>query len=218
MKTFNCGGTLGDAFIAVCYLYGVSAQEKIKIRHWNPHSYWDKKIVEIYSLLPNAEVVFIPKEDKSGRQAWTQMVEKSVGGFTPFPEFELPSYDGLPSKYIILAPRSGKPTEPTRVMKEKEVRRQIAEHNLPVVMLGDGVEADGVVDLRGKTTIKEALFIISKAQKFIGFQGLLSYMALSQKIPSVVYTQSEREYLAFRRRLMRKWMPYCLDILLRDGS
>ena len=85
-------------------------------------------------------------------------------------------------------------------------------------MLGDGLDGVGnVIDLRGKTSIKEALGVIAHSKRFIGFQGLLAYMALSHKVTSRVYTQSEGEYLAFRRRLMRQWVQYCEGVFDRNG-
>ena len=55
MKEYFVEGTLGDAFTVVCKLWKVRDQ-KIKIFHYTVHKHWYNEIIEIYSLLPKAEV------------------------------------------------------------------------------------------------------------------------------------------------------------------
>lgn len=107
-------------------------------------------------------------------------------------------------------------------MSKKEVERALGELGSPVVMIGTkNPKVDEVVDLTGKTTILEALSIISRAKDFSGFQGMLALMALSQKVPAYVYVNGKGEHNAFTNRMMPQWAEYCLDIRNkggRDGS
>ena len=66
-----------------------------------------------------------------------------------------------------------------------------------------------LLNLVGKTSLLEAMGIVSGATGFIGIQGLMAFVALSQKVSSVVYTQTLGHTGAFYGRLFPQWIGYC---------
>jgi len=214
---------MGDAYLLVCYMRSWG-DTPVEVHHATAREALHHMIREIYSLLPNIKLKIVPHGTKvkpfMGPGA-AQILRRETNrpNFTPFPDWNLPIYPGLPKKYSVLAPISGKPWEKNRSMPQREIDRALKELKEPVVMIGTkNPKVNGVVDLSGKTTIPEALSIISGASAFSGFQGMLAYMALSQKVPSYVYVNGEGQYLSFRGRMMRKWVKYCLDIRDRNGK
>jgi len=222
---------MGDAYMLVCYLNSwgdlpleVYHSTKKKNFHLRP------LIREIYSLLPNVKLKLVEHglggQPSRHTEAWAgpggdQPRRKSTNmdNFTPFPEWCLPVYPGLPKNYSVLAPRSGKPQEKRKSMPLKEIQRAIEEIGHPVVMLGTNTpKVKGVIDLTGKTTIPEAMSIITGAKAFAGFQGMLTYMALSQRVTSYVYVNGTGELNAFRGRMMPEWVEYCQVIRNKTGE
>jgi hypothetical protein len=51
--------------------------------------------------------------------------------------------------------------------------------------------------------------IVSRARGCIGIQGLMVFVALSQKVPSVAYTKTIGHTGAFFGRLFPEWIGYC---------
>ena len=216
---------MGDAYLLVCYLksWGDLPLEVFhSTRNENTHLY--PLIREIYSLLPNVTLSLGPhrraEQPSQNSAMWASPgnVQRNrettnAANFTPFPEWGLPVYPGLPEEYAVLAPRAGKPKQRNKRMSSSEIGKVIGGFDLPVVMIGtDTGKVKGVMDLSGKTTIPEALSIISGASGFAGFQGMLAYMALSQKVPSYVYVTTKGEHNAFCGRILSEWKEYCLDI------
>jgi len=228
MKKIGCGGSMGDAYLITCYLKSWG-DLPLEVYHStrSENDYLRPLIREIYSLLPNVKLKLVTHgtggQPSRHTSSWASPGDPQLdrettnkSNFTPFPEWDLPVYPGLPKGYSVLAPRSGKPREKKKVMSLAERERAIGELGTPVVMLGTNTpEMNGVTNLSGKTTILEALSIISGASSFSGFQGMLAYMALSQKVPSYVYVKGGGEYNAFNGRIMPQWVQYCLDIRIR---
>jgi hypothetical protein len=137
------------------------------------------------------------------------------------PELELE----LPKSYSVLAPQAGgsrENNEPKwrRTILPTEIQRALVELEHPVVLLGDEhcPPVDDTIDLRGKTSLPEAIGIISGAKRFTGLHGVLAYASLSQKVPSCVYVGSNRNYVPLSGRLMKGWVQYCTSVRNREGE
>jgi len=220
MKIINTRGSLGDAYITACCLAGVN--DNLLINHYTKIVAWQPQITDIYSLLPKATVNFV---DKPRFQFIWGTNEAAL--CNPFPDFSLPTPRGfLPEEYNVLVPQSGKPLrfEKGRSMTQEEVNKAIRNSNLPVVVLGvthgrpKTATCKGTINLMDKTTLLEAAAIVSKAKTFIGFQGFLTYVALSYKISSQVYVNGDAEWKAFTSRMFKSWLPYCKSIQMRNGA
>jgi hypothetical protein len=198
--------------------------EDIRVNHFTKIKAWRPLIREIYSLLPNVSVKFISNK---GPFIWRR---KEAARGNPFPEFEFPkSSHPLPEKYTVLAPQSGKPLryERGRTMRQEEVDKALKASPYPVVVLGISQARESVqkeinyhkaLNLIDKTGLLEASGIVQGAESFVGFQGYLAYVALSQRVPSIIYVNGQKEWEAFTIRIFKKWLPYCLEIRMRCGD
>lgn len=193
-------GTLGDTYISICHWLGIS--EKFSVKHYTRYTNWHSEIRDIYSLLPNFVGVTFPK-DRKGRK-WGSpysIINEKIQEFEPFPTFEFPPSDldpGVP--YIALCPKSGRPDQGRRI-PAPELDKIIAKADMPIV-----------TPEIGKTSLLEAMGLVARSHKFYGFQGLMSFVALSHKSQSVVYVGSEREYLDFRCRTARPWIKFLSEV------
>ena len=193
-------GTLGDTYIIICHLLG---QPKFSVEHYTRHTYWQGEIRDIYSLLPNSGSVTFPED--SSERAWYSpysVIDEKVGQFEPFPNFKFPPSKLDPGEpYIALCPRSGRPDQNDRRIPTSAVDKIIAEADMPIV-----------TPEPGKTTLLEAMGLVARSNRFYGFQGLMSYVALSHKSQSVVYVGSEKEWIAFRYRTARAWVEFLDEV------
>ncbi|KKN88902.1 hypothetical protein LCGC14_0245090 [marine sediment metagenome] len=231
MKTFKCRGTLGDSYIVNCVVHGLASREKILIKQCSDYAgnavdHWEPHIRQIYSLMPKIQVEFVNKEEFNSLPSqkfprlWPS-IEKArerEGGMSvmnPHPPFKFPATKQVTGSYIACSPRGGKSNEGHRQVGEDEISSLIEEYkDQQFVLVGDNPEFLGysrhnVTNLIGKTSILEAIGIVSRAKKFIGVQGLMVYVAASSKVPSFVYTKSVGYDKAFRSRLFPEWERYC---------
>jgi hypothetical protein len=209
---------------------------------------WKPTIADIYALVPKIKVTFpvvrygnkpawlalYPRCVTHPRRQGAVCGEDCFFGLTPamdetikesrrrgaptqFPPIKFPATDHqLPDKYKVLVP-----ARRTNALPAPEISKILKKEKLPVVVVGTGkhIRHPNVIDLTGKTKrVSEAMGIVAGAAGFVGCQGLFSFVALSQKVPSVVYIRGEVEYLAFRRRLARKWVRFCLDVRDMRGT
>ena len=124
----------------------------------------------------------------------------------------------LPESYTVLQSSAG--TESTKRRKiGKDNFNSIIGGSNTVVLIGqnDGVIIDNpnVIDLRDRTTIGEAIGIIAGSDKFFGYQGFLSFVALSQRIPSTVFIKSVSDRVAVASRIPEQWKEYCTKKTIR---
>jgi len=207
MLKFSTGGTLGDTYIVVCKLlqYG---DKSIDVFHYTRHKYWYDKIREIYSLLPNITVFTADRRYKKFKNI---PINCHDGKMEFFPNWDIKSKFNIKDPYIVLQPHSGK--EVGGNMKKfnyAKAQKFIDNYKGNVVVLGTNVDYTRLVgceNLIGKTSVKDAMFIISKSVGFIGPEGLLSLVALSQKIKSVVY-YTDRAAISLRI-INTPWEKYC---------
>lgn len=224
----KCRGTLGDSYIANCVIHQAATQGQVHIKQchtfWGePTDDWEQPIRDIYSLLPNITVEFVGREEFESLEVprlWPSIDkarEVNICPMNPHPRFVFPpSSRELPEKYVAFSPRGGKSTEDHRQIGFEEVDRLLRDFpNVTFVMVGHNPEFEdygraNLINLIGQTPILEAMGIVARANRFIGIQGLMAYVALSQKVPSVVYTKSAGYDKAFRVRLMPEWLQACL--------
>ncbi len=222
MRTYGCSGTLGDTYINLCILYHVAKLESIVCRHYTIHIDWHGLIKQIYSLLPNIQVEFIHQRDVVNPRIHSTFTHHEELGTTlsspndwcVFPQFVFPKTNiQLPDKYTVLNLKSGKPNE-NRNIKEDTINGILTTSKEPLVVIGTGnkhknIVAGNVINLVGKTSLLEAMRIVSKADCFIGFQGLMSFVAMSCRIKSEVYVRSESDIHAISIRVPEQWKKYC---------
>lgn len=230
MKTFKCRGTLGDSYIVNCIYHDLMSQEEVLIKQcWDyagtAVDAWTAPILEIYSLMPNVHVEFVNRKEFDSLPAVPRIwpsPERAAKGYkrlmNPHPTFPFPEFSDipdLPEKYVVMSPRGGKASELHRQIGFDEVNSILHSHrNTTFVLVGHNPEFEeyshsNVINLINRTTVLEAMGIVARAPRFIGVQGLMSYVALSQRIPSVVYTKSIGYDKAFRSRLMPEWLELC---------
>lgn len=229
MKTFKCRGTLGDSYIVNCVVHELASREDILIKQCSDYAgnavdHWEPHIRQIYSLMPKIHVEFVNKEEfeslpgQEFPRLWPSIEMASKVGvcvMNPHPTFEFPPTKQATGNYIACSPRGGKANDPYRQVGTDELSSLVEKYeDHQFVLVGDNPEFfdysnPNVINLIGKTSILEAMGIVTRADKFIGVQGLMAYVAASCKVPSFVYTNSGGLDKAFRSRLFPEWENYC---------
>lgn len=212
-------GTLGDAFIQVCKLYNKSKNEKLLFRHFTVHKDVLSGIENVIELLPNTEIEFLDERPDGliiNGDFTNVSTEESEYGFSTnyHPEFDSVMLErfGLPNDYIVIQLAAGAKPSRNREFK-KGVYNTIVHSGINVVLLGKDTtkvaNRPNVFDLRNKTTIKEVVSIIKGAKEFYGCQGLLSFIALSQKVPTSISLLSPSDRKAVENRVLNSpWKKY----------
>lgn len=219
MKTYGCSGTLGDTYVTLCILYRVAKKEPVVCKHYTIHTNWHGLIKQIYSLLPNICVEFINKRDAANPRIYSSFVPHKQFGTTltsqedwcVFPQFVFPKLSGLPERYVVLNPQSGRP-EQGRILIKEIIDETIANSQYPVVVLGTGtiakqVKGSNVLNLTNQTSLLEAMGVVSQAQHVTTFQGIISMVAASQRIKSAVYIRRVGD-THYNERIAPEWTPY----------
>ena len=232
MKIYYTSGTLGDAYVILCKLYREAQKERILVNHYTSIDELRPIIKEIYSLHSNIFVEFrdypTPSLDIVGQyfhhdpesERQRQVIEDGGYNLKPEhnPEFDLESIEhfALPQRYETLQLENGVKSDKMRRLDENMIKVISRRSKLPLVIVGtDSVEyyqmRHLVIDLRGKTSIKEVVSVIKNSVRFYGCLGLLSLVALSQKVPSKLFLpRGYRDKRAFRSRIqpVSQWMRY----------
>lgn len=222
MKNYYTGGTLGDTFIIVCKLYSIAKKERILCRHHTRHESIRPIIREVYSLMSNIEVEFVePDRTRMKIQGWFDPqsckleLEKYGLEVEYYPEFDLAdiAHFNLPKSYNVLQLESGIGNK--RRLSSSIIGRILNDSEFPMVIIGKDFRQipmgrHEIVDRRGDTSIREVITIIKNSKHFYGPQGLLSFMALSQKILSTIYLMSESDIKAVQSRIevIEQWRRY----------
>ena len=239
LQRFKAGGTvsggLGDAYLAMCYLK-LLGSASITVNYRNPHPYYISLVQELFTMMPNVTFKVVPNDEKInpalpklGDSVKLVSYAKNCFGEPGFPKWDIPLRPGLPESYSVLAPQAGRKATGIlgktgksikRSMRPTEMKRALGELEHPVVLLGDNEcpSVSGTVDLRSKTSLVEAIGIISRAKRFTGEHGVLAFASLSQKVPSCLYLQENEEYMPLRGRMMKGWVQYCTDVRSKDGK
>lgn len=222
MRTYSCSGTLGDTYINLCILYNIAMQEVIWCKHYTLMLKWHPLIKQIYSLLPNIHVEFVAKRAILYPRIHSAFSHQKKYGdhlalpeeWCVFPEFVFPKMDiQLSDNYIVINPKSGKPNE-NRRLSEAAINTILKTSKEPVVIIGENKEykdilGKNIINLIGETCLVEAMSIVSKAKHFYGFQGLMSFVAMSHRVKSEVYVKNESDIHAIFARMPQQWEQYC---------
>jgi len=222
MKTYYIGGTLGDSYITLCKLYSIAIKEPIFCKHCRMPQKLELQpaIREIYGLLPNIKVEFLDENPPGlvvhGRfQHKGDEEEKRIYNLEPiyYPEFSLPdiSHLGLPDNYIVIQPISG--VRKNRRLRLEEINEIVKNSSsISVFVEKDKYELNvpNVLNFSGQTSIKEDMSIIRGGQHFYGPQGLLSYVALSLKVPSTIYLSTgwELDHFYGCAEVIEEWSKF----------
>lgn len=194
---FRASGTLGDTYIIACKLMAM-ADMPIVVEHRTKCEYWHSKIKEIYEMVPNVSVEFV-EEDNPELMRISEGVHEEPTNMDYFPKWCLPVKYSFDMDYAVIQAHAGKPKiEDDRLygnsnakwFSPEYIEYIISANDIPIVLLADEEEywnIKGCINLSCQTTIYEALDLISKAKYFVGFEGMLGFMALSQKTSSTLF-------------------------------
>jgi len=199
---FRAEGTLGDIFIISCKLNMLHGN--IKVFHYTRHRYWESEIRETYSLNPHVSVEFTDEPRLDLCEITSDTHEQKMNFF---PDWNLKNDIRIPKPYRVIQPHSGKPHGRNSKHLNRDFLEDIIKRsNKKSVVLGTspiyedlGNNLIKCANLIGKTSIKQAMSIIRNADSFIGPEGLLSFVALSYKIPSIIYYS---DFSALERRVI----------------
>jgi len=210
MTNYKARGTLGDTYIFCCKLKTFTALPTT-IWHHTRHEYWQKEIFEIYKLLPNVKVVFTDYL-ATYREITSDVHEDNM---IWFPTWDWPSINHIAGDYMVIQPESGKPKGYNhKELTIRTIKREIDQANMPVVVLGTSSKfkyIGGDYNLMGMTSVMDAMQITAHAKKFIGPEGLLSFVALSHKVPSTIYYKSGQ---AIEQRIKNSpWEKYADELI-----
>lgn len=207
-NVYYTGGTAGDAYIILCKLYNIARENEIIIRHYTKHDNAKKLVKEIYKLSPNIKVEFVDKKHPFIINGGFEDKNKYDVEF--YPKFEISGKFNLPKKYSVLQVSAGINNQ--RRLASKVFNSILYKGTVFVLVGSPGQEINNsnAIDLRGKTDIKEVINIIRNADHFYGYQGLLSFIALSQKVKSDVYIRSAGDAHAVKVRIenVQEWKKY----------
>jgi hypothetical protein len=222
MKTYYTGGTVGDVYIILCKLYSIAVKEPILCRHYTTHKNVQPVIKDIYGLIPNIKVEFLdgPLSDMKVIGSFVNLVaEKTEYGLEPeyYPEFELGSVQhfNLPEAYETLQIKAG--SHGSRKFHSETVEKILIDSKVPIVLIGENtmslsMEGFNVMDVRGKTNIKEVIGIIKNSRHFYGLPGFLSFVAASHKVMSDLWIKSKQDSNAIkiRQEAVKEWRKFLI--------
>ena len=221
MKEFSATGTLGDTFIGICKLSKI--KEDIKMYHHTIHKYWYDNIWDLYSFLPNIkEVEFVesPREDLI--EITSNCHEQDMDffpNFTIYPDLIDEQY----KPYTVIQPHSGKPKGFNRkdldINYIQSIVNKYKDKGINSVILGTDSYYEQLENCYKHINTLSLSFIyeiLKQSIYFIGPEGLLSFMALSNKVHSSIF-YSEKE--AIQKRIIgTPWEKYVSEFVNLRGN
>ncbi len=221
MKTYSCSGTLGDTYLNLCILYNIAIKKRIVCRHYTIHKNWHGLIKQIYSLLPNIHVDFIDERDIVNTRIYALFALQEKYGnelntnkeWCVFPKFTFPKFPSLPERYIVLSPQSGRDGQ-KRILNQHTIDRVIKKASDHIVVIGNtkksaSIQGSNIINLTNKTTLLEAMGIVSRAQKMVTHQGVMAVVSLSHRIPSEIHMNLPQDIAFKTSRIAKEWEQYC---------
>jgi len=212
MDGLFCQGTLGDTYIFSCKLKNIPTEYR-KIHHKTQHKYWYKEINDIYRLVGNLNVTFIEYYHNTWDELSSDVHEQNMEFF---PKWDWPdgTYSWIEKPYLVIQPEAGKPQGFNhKELKLKTVQNEVCNSDIPVVLLGTSKKYDYIRcehNLMNRTNLIDVMHLVSNANRFIGPEGLLSFVALSHKVPSEIYYKS---HIAVQKRIIGSpWEKYCDEL------
>ena len=210
MEQILVRGTLGDCFCAALKL---NKNENFHILHYTIHKQFYNRIKEIYSIFPNIKGVEFVEFMYPEVKEISGIPEK---GMTWFPKLNLPYIPISPDEsYIVICPHAGREDMMARKIDRDSIRKMIEMlYTIRVVMLGTDKQYKHIrcyENLIGETSITEAMSIIIDSSGFCGPEGFPCFVALSHKIPSVVFWIRKEPVEA--RLLGNPWQSHIVDLI-----
>ena len=226
-------GTLGDSYIVTCKLLKLK-DKIITIEHYTECKYWKKEIKDIYGLNPNVEVDFVDTiNDNLQYMHPHSKVENNIKqDMEYFPEFK--NINNINNKfnfkdYILIQANAGKPfdaplskggTTNTKLFG-KELLDQIIDDNSNrlCVLVGTENQYEGVgncLNLVNKLTILEAIYLAQNCDAYIGLEGLLSFVSLSNKNKTIIFFVPDHLQAIDCRIINTPWEQYCEFFILEN--
>ena len=200
-------GTLGDA-----YTVGLKIKEDVEIIHNTIHECFYPAILEIYGLFTHIKRVSFNKKVLKD-------IPKIVGipaeGMEWFPKLDLDYLAIADQPYIVISPHAGREDAMARKIPIDTVELMIKKaHPIPVILVGTDEQYKNIEcyeNLIGETNITELVSIISDSSGFCGPEGLSCFVALSHRVPSIIFWV---RWQPVRKRLLSNpWQEYILDLI-----
>jgi ADP-heptose:LPS heptosyltransferase len=199
MKEFFTSGSLGDSFIECLKLRTI--KDDIKLSHFTQHLYWKHLIEEIFSFSNNVKEISFIQYEKKDVEEITSDPHEQLTDF--FPSLNVKGKFKIIKPYTVLQPHSGKPLGGnTKHLPYYFIIDAIRRSPFKCVLLGTDdryKEIDNCVNLIGQTTITDLIDIVGNSERFIGPEGLISFIALSHKIKSDIFYST---YEAVEKRIV----------------
>ena len=221
MRYFNTSGTLGDSYVISCKLKDV--QDKITLYHYTSHAdIFEGIIRKIFNLVPNIVEVKIHNVKKEIYKKEYKKVKSKCKKFPSepedikmnfFPGFEFESELNYDFPYLVLQPKSGR-EEQDKEIPLSLVNKIIQNNNYKVVLIGTSKKYANVkncINLIGKTSLFDSFHLIKNAKYFIGFFGIMTMVALSNRVNSNFIYINEEELE--NRVYGNPWERYCKNII-----
>lgn len=207
MREIRTSGTLGDTYIVVCKL--LNFKEDIRVYHETQYKKWIPKIKDIYNLYERVKEVRFEEPDHE-----VETISPTEKDIEPiyFPTWKVSNRFSLLSPYIVLQTHSGKSDGGNRKwIKKEKIEEFLKDYkSAGVVLLGTEeyyADIEGCINLVGATSIYDSIAIIRDCNFFLGPEGFLSFVALSQKKLSIISYKSE---IAVDVRIKdTPWEYYC---------
>ena len=214
MKDILVRGSLGDSYIAVSKIKNIL--DVVHVHHNTLHRYWIDLISEIYSLPQNVgEITFTDYPRVDLEEITSDPHEQNMEFF---PKWDVKGKYTIIKPYIVVQPHSGKPYGGNNKSMPKFFLQSVFSTSpFKCVLLGTDRRYETLTNctnLIGKTTITDSIQIIRNAEKFIGPEGLLSFIALSHKVKSTVYYSSKEA--VDKRILNTPWDKYCTLVAINE--
>lgn len=206
MIKYKVVGTLGDAYTILCKLDRI--KDDIIVYHDTVHTYWCDEIKDIYSLLPNVKVKFNDSKSDTFLQLQTA---PTVNDTNFFPSFKFCDCPVDYSKYAVIQAHAGRDNDPmSRYLSEKTINYLIESlHPIPVILIGTLRTYKSIkncINLVEQLSILEAMSIVANADGYVGPEGLFTFVALSQKVHSVIFYP--RKQVIDKRIIGLPWEDY----------
>jgi hypothetical protein len=185
-------GTLGDSYICMCKMRKI--KDTVITYHHTTHKYWYEEIKDIFSLSENTKVVFTEVE-RSDLEEITS--DSHDGDMEFFPELKIRETPYFSFPYVVIQAHSGKVKGGnSKYVKKSSIERWMNGLNSKCILIGtsdlyNDFDHHNCINLVGKLSILDAISLVAKSNGFIGPEGLMSFVALSQKKDSLVMFTSE---------------------------
>jgi hypothetical protein len=213
MKFLSSGG-LGDYWIALLKILDCQP-EFIESTHLTRHQEHVEPITQLMSLLPNithakcfkvtrdtkpfAEESVMSQGDVIRLTSKASDIRNSILNCLPFKSI----YENEYGDYAVIQPIAGRSItneDPNALRKfmpyaVSSLIEYFTKKGLRTMLLGKPYEIAtprGILDMTGKTTVKQAIELVKNAKYFVGYDGFLAYVSMSFGVPSAVIFHDPR--------------------------